>query len=373
MSFYSTPLQFGYFFALLMALIFWRRSLLEERLSDRLMGFIMLVLALELQDYTFGFSGINVLWEELKGFPRGVWLLLGPLVYLYLRSQTENNFKVKGKQYLHFLPYLIYFIIEGSAFIQGPEAVEAFQKNASFYYLDTLHYILRLVSYSVYFYLSIRLLKNYRQWTNKHYSNPEAVSFKWFRNFIYLMIIWIVAREIMSIVDNQYDLPFYQDWWWNLLLAPTAVYVGLEGLKQKQPKGLRFQLEEQLESPDQKEVEASHKDLLQRLEKVMQTEHLYLQAELTLAELAQHLNVSYKILSAGINQGSGMNFNDYINRFRVHAFEEKLKDPAQAQYTLLAHAMDCGFNSKATFNRAFKKLKGISPQQFAMDLKALNS
>ena len=261
MSFYSTPLQFGYFFALLMALIFWRRSLLEERLSDRLMGFIMLVLALELQDYTFGFSGINVLWEELNGFPRGVWLLLGPLVYLYLRSQTENNFKVKGKQYLHFLPYLIYFIIEGSAFIQGPEAVEAFQKNASFYYLDSLHYVLRLVSYSVYFSLSIRLLKNYRQWTNKHYSNPEAVSFKWFRNFIYLMIIWIVAREIMSIIDNQYDLPFYQDWWWNLLLAPTAVYVGLEGLRQKQPKGLRFQLEEQPENHDQKEVEASHKEL----------------------------------------------------------------------------------------------------------------
>ena len=95
MSIYTTPLQFGYFMALLFAVLFWIRGSREERLADTLMGWLMLLLNQMLQDYTFGFAGINVLWNELHGFPRGVGLLLGPAVYFYLRAQTNRNFKLQ--------------------------------------------------------------------------------------------------------------------------------------------------------------------------------------------------------------------------------------------------------------------------------------
>ena len=83
----------------------------------------MLILALELQDYTFGFAGINFLWNEMNGFPRGVSLLFGPVVYLYFRSQINRSFRVDKRARLHFVPYAIYFVYHIIFFVQGPEAV----------------------------------------------------------------------------------------------------------------------------------------------------------------------------------------------------------------------------------------------------------
>jgi AraC-like DNA-binding protein len=59
-----------------------------------------------------------------------------------------------------------------------------------------------------------------------------------------------------------------------------------------------------------------------------------------------------------------MNFNDFVNYYRVQAVVEKLKMGEQKTQTLLSIAYDCGFNSKATFNRAFKKAMGTSPKNW---------
>ena len=59
-----------------------------------------------------------------------------------------------------------------------------------------------------------------------------------------------------------------------------------------------------------------------------------------------------------------MNFNDYINAHRVEAVKEAIRNGSSKELTLLAIALDCGFNSKTTFNRAFKKHSGISPKSF---------
>ena len=58
------------------------------------------------------------------------------------------------------------------------------------------------------------------------------------------------------------------------------------------------------------------------------------------------------------------NFNDFINYYRVLAVQEKLKGGEHKRQTLLGIAYDAGFNSKATFNRAFKKVTGLSPKEW---------
>ncbi|MFM9911291.1 MAG: helix-turn-helix domain-containing protein, partial [Chitinophagaceae bacterium] len=64
------------------------------------------------------------------------------------------------------------------------------------------------------------------------------------------------------------------------------------------------------------------------------------------------------------NQAFGLSFNDYINQYRVEAVLEKLRNGEQKRQTLLSIAFDSGFNSKATFNRAFKKSMGVSPKEW---------
>jgi AraC-like DNA-binding protein len=95
-----------------------------------------------------------------------------------------------------------------------------------------------------------------------------------------------------------------------------------------------------------------------------ETEKAYLNPELTLSELAAKLNTNTSVLSAVINSGFGKNFNDFVNQYRVEAFKRKAAAPDSKHLTLLAIAFDCGFNSKATFNRAFKKVTDLSPKAF---------
>ncbi|MEX0291269.1 MAG: helix-turn-helix domain-containing protein, partial [Flavobacteriaceae bacterium] len=57
-------------------------------------------------------------------------------------------------------------------------------------------------------------------------------------------------------------------------------------------------------------------------------------------------------------------FNDFVNEYRVQAVKDMLHSGKQQKLSLLGIAHECGFNSKATFNRAFRKLSGTSPSEF---------
>ena len=70
------------------------------------------------------------------------------------------------------------------------------------------------------------------------------------------------------------------------------------------------------------------------------------------------------IISKTINQGFQMNFNDCINSYRIEAVKNSLDLGEHKKTTLLGIAYDCGFNSKATFNRAFKKHTGKTPKEY---------
>lgn len=376
MTLYTTPLQIGYFFSLLMWLVFLTRGVREHRLSDKLLGWLMLLLALELQDYTFGFAGINILWDELNGFPRGVQLLFGPVVYFYFLSQINRDFKLQKHHFWHFAPYLLAFAYEFSAFIQGQEAVEALYSSSHFKILSYLHKAFIILSFFYYFSKCMGIYKSYRLWSLDQFSNTELISFKWFRNFIYAMIFWLLFKELMNILDLIFTLDFYQDWWWNLALVVVALYIGLAGYEQKQPAKINFQLEgeeiqERLIKTSNKQqeirtIEIKRGHVVQRLKEVMKEERLFLQSDLSLGDLANHLQVNTAQLSAAINQEFEQNFNDFVNGFRVEEFLRQYEEDKNNVYTLLAIALNSGFNSKATFNRAFKKIKGRSPKEYLM-------
>jgi AraC-like DNA-binding protein len=69
-------------------------------------------------------------------------------------------------------------------------------------------------------------------------------------------------------------------------------------------------------------------------------------------------------VSEVINNGFNKNFNDFVNSYRVNAFKSMLEENKHEQLSLLGLAHECGFNSKATFNRVFKKLTHYSPSEY---------
>lgn len=104
------------------------------------------------------------------------------------------------------------------------------------------------------------------------------------------------------------------------------------------------------------------RDLIgQRLRRRMQEQHDYLDHDITLATLAGHIGALPHMVSQYLNEDLQISFFDYVNGYRIAAVERKMVDPATCGMTLLDMALTCGFNSKSTFNAAFKRVHGMSP------------
>ena len=97
------------------------------------------------------------------------------------------------------------------------------------------------------------------------------------------------------------------------------------------------------------------------IREAVEMDHLYRNPELSLALLSEKTGIAPKQISRILNQVAGMNFNDFVNSYRVEAFCRELKKTQNTNLTLLGIANSCGFNSSATFQRTFKKLKGVTP------------
>ena len=106
------------------------------------------------------------------------------------------------------------------------------------------------------------------------------------------------------------------------------------------------------------------KALLTNLKQLMADEKLYLDPDLSLPKLAEHLGTSVNHLSQAINSGLEMTFFDYINQYRVNEAMDILRNGNQRFPAILDVALSVGFNSTSTFYTAFKKINGHSPAKF---------
>lgn len=102
----------------------------------------------------------------------------------------------------------------------------------------------------------------------------------------------------------------------------------------------------------------------QRLDAYMQAEKPYLDAELTIDTLAKKIAVPRRHLTQVLSERHEKNFFLFVNEFRIQAVKDALKSPESTGRTLLEIAYASGFNSKSTFNTAFKQNTGLTPSQF---------
>lgn len=101
---------------------------------------------------------------------------------------------------------------------------------------------------------------------------------------------------------------------------------------------------------------------LEQLNQLMDEDEIYLNPSLSLRELAQSLQIHPNKLSWLINENLGKNFNEYINDWRLSAFQQKALNPENSNITLLGLAYESGFNSKSVFNEFFKRATGLTPR-----------
>lgn len=102
--------------------------------------------------------------------------------------------------------------------------------------------------------------------------------------------------------------------------------------------------------------------------KIMQAltrDDLFATPDLSVAQLARRLNApEYKVTQAITGALGARNFNQLINTLRIERAKQLLADPALADQSIFAIALDCGFASIGPFNRAFKQMTSSTPSAF---------
>ena len=146
--------------------------------------------------------------------------------------------------------------------------------------------------------------------------------------------------------------------------------------KAKQTKNIQIQLPEDVQEPEKQEktVELKYKTnkisteecqrLTEKLEALMHRDKPYTNPDLKIADLATMLGRSAHTLSYLFNQHLNRNYYDYINDYRIEEFKRLINEDEYSKYTLGALAELCGFSSRASFFRYFKKATGITPNEY---------
>lgn len=368
LSYYSVPLWFGFIQAWIYAFLLWNRSRQNGRLSDILLGLVLVGMALNIWEYMLGFSGIEILWRQLNFFPRNFGMAFAPLCYFYFKSQIDKDFRFSKQDIWYFLPFIIHTIYHVGVFSIGQDFVKTVEKNFHEpFFIPQITTFFEIALNCYFIYKSFKLYNEYRKWTKIQFSDTESVSFNWFRNFLIVLVLMFAVYLIKMIIISVYQLDFKQDWWDNLVGVALIYYVSITGYAQAQPNtGLVFREEEfKVENIQKERFNESELDSWKlKILKLMEDDKLYLQPELNLSDIANRLKTNISVLSGVVNNAFGKNFNDFVNEYRVKEFQERIVLPENKNITLLGIAFDCGFNSKATFNRSFKKFTGKSPKEF---------
>ena len=367
--------------------ILWLRGVREERKSDKWLAFLLVTLALTVLPFTLGWLGITYLWEELPMLPWDGFSLLTPAaIYFFLCSLIQADFKLQKRNYWAFLPYIVYFCYHLAVGLQQKDWVLQFWHGVD-NYINPCFNLVELGLNIYFLYQSFHLYNQYQKQVPEQYSDVETASFKWFRNFLYVFTAVVIINFAYTISDFFMDYGYNQMWWLYLVISAYTYYLSVAGYAQPRVRPLArvhslseaaaaFAPATSPNKPVDLPIETteitlkntlSEAELLQwksRLEQLMQAQQPYLEPELTLSDLATRLKTNVSVVSMVINTAFAKNFNDYINEQRVNAFQQRAKSTDWSHLTLLGIAFDSGFNSKTTFNRAFKKHTGLSPTEW---------
>lgn len=104
--------------------------------------------------------------------------------------------------------------------------------------------------------------------------------------------------------------------------------------------------------------------LVAKIETVFERHRLFCDSNLSLVALAQSVGARPNAVSQAINQSLGINYFDFVNRYRIEEAKRLLRRSDDGVQTILDVALAVGFNSKSTFNAAFKKFCGVTPGDF---------
>lgn len=319
------------------------------------------------------------IWGLLAPFT----FLLGPIFYLYVESLSKPKFVWKKTHLIHSIPFLlIVSILFFNVYIQPANIKKQWILESINTHSDAGFWDIAFVSQPlIYLLLSLRLIKIHQTNIKKFFAYDEQINLKWLKILILSVIaiwaIWCSSVAFNSLYFENLDAVSF----------PVFVYLlGYWGISQRniypqyvpllQPvipsEEQHSLIEESNLIPTEERAKYRHSNLseedidtkLKFIQHLMKTEKPYLKGELTIQDFSMLVNVPVNQLSQIINSRLNQNFFEFVNSYRVEEFKQQVLSSEKQHLSLLGIALECGFNSKASFNLVFKKYCGITPSAY---------
>ncbi|WP_346882704.1 AraC family transcriptional regulator [uncultured Algibacter sp.] len=349
--------------------VFLFTSKTKNKLSNRLFGVFLLLSAI---DNIFLSKLIGQTSYNTSAIVALLVFLHLPIFYLYIVSVCYSGFKLKTKHILHTIPFFIVNLLLLTNFYGvNPESSIILLSNLSEDFKNSFVHVfihIQVVCYLVaVFIVLIRAKKIYLE----NYANSSMAFYTW----LFQLTIAISVLHVFAIFKNIYKFSDYETFYYwtrvalqliELTIFCWYVLKALNAPNLFKSVDSKLKLTSNLISENNTPITEAPKinDEVQALKNYMINEEPYLDSSLTIQGLANQMKLHTKDVSILINHTIGKHFFDFINEYRIQKATQILEDSTQNQLTVLEILYHVGFNSKSSFNTAFKKYTGETPTAY---------
>lgn len=338
----------------------------QKKLNNQLLAAFLIITAIDIS--AFFYHKIIEVPLSIEMLRNSISSFKNPLLFLYILSVIYTNFKLQWKHLIHLLPWAIAIITLLPNFFMVDENAKrtflnTYDENIEIKMLAIFGDVLSLT----YLFAEIYYIARYRKLLLENFAdNNTFKNYNWLKQLAILLLIgqaltWVknYARvnttledtNILRIIILTYGIGFIC---WLFLKAVNSpkLFRGID---------VNLKTSQEIQGKKKNEVVNHQLDFLKNY---MATQKPYLDPSLTIRKLAADLKMNTRDLSVLINQSLNQHFFDFVNEFRIEEAKTILKNPSKKDFTVLEILYEVGFNSKSSFNTAFKKHTGLTPTQF---------
>ena len=333
----------------------------QNRVANRFLAAALGVIAGRLTPYAIGFAGAYDRFRWLTFAPFAIPLAFGPLLYGYAHALADGTppDRMRG----HLLPAMVQFAYFTLCFLIPGDAKWQWYTGGHRAWIAPVFDVLGLASLAAYAHAIGEVLKRQRVRLADHRSDDDRFSANWLGQVLLVILIGLGVEAgfwLWSVIVGGID--FFQETGMYLALAIVGVYLGVAGWRQAAlPMPLAAAPETTAAEPEPPRTPDWSSIALEIADRTRDA-GWWREPDLSLARLSRLLGTHSGRVSRAVNLGLGMNFSNFVNGLRAEGVARALE--AGSDRDLLSLALDMGFASKASFNRAFKARFGVSPSRF---------
>ncbi|WP_162274106.1 AraC family transcriptional regulator [Leptospira tipperaryensis] len=286
--------------------------------------------------------------------------LIGPLLYFYFNLLINDLSIKRSKVFLHLSPPILF------GTLLSLDTIRIWLTDSSFSdlqedYIGRYEYVYRFAAVFPAVYITVLARKYYLIFHNSFLKD------KWPLHIQIIFILSIVSSLMSLLMDLRFLLGLedhFEALYKILLFTLTLIVIYTFFISQKYPNtfNLISNTIKQIQYEKSTLVNINISAVDKKINELIEIEKVYLNPKLNLRNFAKKLGITPHQCSEFLNVRLNVNFNTFVNRFRIEESQRLLSE--KKELGILEIAFASGFNSLSSFNACFKKEVGISPRSF---------